>query len=201
MIDFCMEPGQVPVEHRLHYPLNDLDVKRLLPDETPDPAQRAEAWQACWDTLGRAVLRYIQGKNQTSTDDRDILADALATAYIEVEHRRYEYRPGVPFTAYVKGIARNLILEAYRRDKRSVPLTEDFDRVDHFDFEAAVEHAEERDTVHRHLSELSPRRQTILLLHCAGHDTAHIASSLGIRKELVRQEKRRGIQQLKRKLG
>src|SRR4051794_6707522 len=101
--------------------LQGLDVRRLLPDQNPDAADREEAWRACWDAVGTAVLKFIRVKNRTSTDDRDILADSMATAYVEIERGNYEYRTGIPLTAYVKGIARNKILEAYRRDLRLIP--------------------------------------------------------------------------------
>jgi RNA polymerase sigma factor (sigma-70 family) len=178
-----------------------LDIKRLLPTENPDVRDRAYAWQVCWEIIEEPVLRYIRCKNRTSTDDAEIFADAMTLAYLEVERGNYEPREGVPFTAYVKGIARNMIFEAYRRDKRAVPLLELFDRADNHDLEKAVEQSEEREALQRHLQELSPRRRQVLLLHCEGHDTAQIADNLGIREDLVRQEKCRGIQQIKRKIS
>jgi RNA polymerase sigma factor (sigma-70 family) len=181
-------------------PLTGLDVRRLLPSENPDEQDRALAWQTCWEMIGDAVLKYIRYKNRTSTDDTDILADSMAIAYVEVERGRYQHRSGVPFTAYVKGIARNMILEAARRDRRSLPLDDFHDKHAQHDLEAVVEHSEQQEALHRHMLELSPRRREVLLLYGEGHDTAHIANNLGIREDLVRQEKSRGIQQLKRKL-
>jgi RNA polymerase sigma factor (sigma-70 family) len=199
MIELCPQSNGAPV-HQLDL-IHGLDVRRLLPSENPDEDDRAQAWQACWDDIGDAVLKYIRYKNRTSTEDTDILADSMAIAYVEVERGRYQNRSGVPFSAYVKGIARNMILEAMRRDRRSVPLDDLYDGHDQHDLEAVIERSEQREALHRHMLELSPRRRQVLLLYGEGHDTSQIASNLGIREDLVRQEKSRGIQQLKRKLG
>jgi RNA polymerase sigma factor (sigma-70 family) len=178
-----------------------LDIHRLLPQENPDDDDRAEAWQHCWEVIGAQVQRYIRYSNRTSTEDSEIFADSMAIAYLEVERGNYQVRTGVPFTAYVKGIARNMILEAYRRDRRSVPLPDFFDRPDPYDVESAFEQHEQRETLNTHMDALPPRRREVLRLFCEGHDTAEIATHLGIREDLVRQEKCRAIQQLQRKLA
>src|SRR5512144_2017194 len=91
-------------------------VRRLLPSSNPDPEDRATAWAEWHRRLGgQAVLSYIRAANNTAEPDEDILQDALMTAYVEVERGRYQQRAGIPFTAYVKGIARNKIREARRR--------------------------------------------------------------------------------------
>ena len=82
-----------------------------------------------------------------------------------------------------------------------MPLDDFHDKHEQHDLESAVEHSEQREALHRHMLELTPRRRQVLLLYGEGHDTSQIASNLGIREDLVRQEKSRGIQQLKRKLG
>jgi RNA polymerase sigma factor (sigma-70 family) len=196
------------MEMRLEYgealytlPGKNLDIRRLLPSENPDPIDRANAWQDCWHHISTPVLKYIRCKNGTSMDDREILEDAMATAYVEVERGNYEYRENVPFTAYVKGIARNMIREAYRRDKRSVPLDETFDRPDEHEFESNVELWEEHEALHMRLLELPARRRQVLLLCSEGHETWQIAHDLGIREDLVRQEKSRALQQLRRKMA
>lgn len=185
-----------------------LDVTRLLPDENPDLADRAVAWEDCWDHISTSVMKYIGYANRTSAEDSEIFADAMVTAYVEVECGRYEHRVDVPFTAYVKGIARNMIREAYRRDRRVVQLMDTLDSHDPVDeteqqpdFEKAVERTEEHQTLYRRLAELPQRRRQVLLMSSQGYDTPHIAAALGIREDLVRQEKCRGLQQLRSKYG
>jgi RNA polymerase sigma factor (sigma-70 family) len=181
-------------------------VMRLLPACNPNEADRAQGWQTLWEPVTRAVLRYIQLKNYTSTDDQDILADTMAITYAEVERGHYTPRAGVPFTAYVRGIARNIILEAYRRERRVTALDEEDDThslpdTAAVEMEIYIERHEQRDAVRRHLQSLPARRRQVLLMCSEGHDTARIAHELGIREDLVRQEKSRGIRELKRKLA
>jgi hypothetical protein len=97
-------------------------VERLLPHVNADPADRATAWAEWYATVGApSVLAFVRVQNDTSAPDDDILQDAIVTAYEEVERGRYEPRAGIPFTAYVKGIARNKIREARRRTCASRP--------------------------------------------------------------------------------
>lgn len=176
-------------------------VKRLLPSENPDPEDRAVAWEAWWEFARVAVLRYVRYINCTRTDDDEIMQDALVTAYLQVERGRYTYWAGIPFTAYVKRIARNKVLEAYRRDKRSLPLDEVLDLEDDSLLEVTVEQREESATFRHRLQTLPQRRREVLTLFIEGHETARIATHLGIREDLVRQEKSRGLQELRRKIS
>ncbi len=182
-------------------PGHNLDIRRLLPSENPNPTDRATAWQDWWEAIEQPVLKFIRCKNGTRTEDEEILADAMYTAYMEVERGRYQVQAGVPFTAYVKGIARNMILETHRREQRSVPLEEAYQETEHAEFESAVERSEEHAVLRLHLAELPPRRRQVLLMCSEGHETPHIARNLGIREDLVRQEKSRGLQTLRRKMG
>ena len=98
-------------------------IERLLPSANRDPRDRIDAWGEWFASGGEAsVLAFVRVKNDTSEPDMDILQDAMITAYLEVERGRYEPRAGIPFAAYVKGIARNKIREARRRTRRFVPL-------------------------------------------------------------------------------
>ena len=88
-------------------------VERLLPSRNDNPQDRAEAWSEWYVQEGeRAVLSFVRSKNDTLEPDMDIVQEALTIAYVEVERGRYEPRVGIPFAAYVKGIARNKIREA-----------------------------------------------------------------------------------------
>jgi RNA polymerase sigma factor (sigma-70 family) len=180
------------------------DARQLLPAENPDPEARAEAWQTCWEAISPPVLKYIRLKNGTSADDHDILADAMTTAYLEVEGGRYEYRAGIPFTAYVKGIARNLIRDTYRHERRNTPLDDDGEHPHLIDdstpLEDLIAAGQAREAIRQVAAELTPRRRDVLLLYSEGYDTAQIAARLDISTDLVRQEKTRAIKHLKRRL-
>ena len=175
-------------------------VERLLPSANPDPEDRARAW-AEWHARvgGAAVLKFIRTKNSTAEPDEDILQDAMMTAYVEVERGRYEHRAGIPFTAYVKGIARNKIREARRRQRRwetldditSIP-TDSLPR----QLEIAFESSEQRRALWQGLSRLPPQRRQVLEHYLGGESLSEIAVRLEMTEELVRQHKHRGLRRL-----
>jgi RNA polymerase sigma-70 factor (ECF subfamily) len=175
-------------------------VRRLLPSANPDPHDRACAW-AEWQARlgGPAVLRFVRSSNNTAEPDEDIFQDAMLTAYVEVERGRYEHRVGVPFTAYVKGIARNKIREARRRGWRWAALEEANDlpadpapRA----LEGAVERHEAQRALHRGMEKLPPQRRQVLQHYLAGESLAEIAQRLEITEALVRQHKHRALERL-----
>ncbi len=176
-------------------------VKRLLPSLNPDPADRAYAWSEWHARLGSpSVLKFIRTANNTAEPDEDILQDALLTAYLEVERGRYEQRAGIPFTAYVKGIARNKIREARRRSKRWVPLDEVVLAPAAASAPRALEHTlearEEQRALHRGLDQLPAQRRQVLQHYLRGETPTEIARQLAISEALVRQHKHRGLRRL-----
>ncbi len=175
-------------------------VRRLLPSANPDPADRARAW-AEWQARlgGPAVLRFVRSSNNTAEPDEDILQDAMLTAYVEVERGRYEHREGVPFTAYVKGIARNKIREARRRDRRWAALDEVADvPADPAPrpLEGAVESRENSRALRQGMEKLPPLRRQVLQRYLDGDSLAEIAQRLEINEALVRQHKHRALERL-----
>jgi RNA polymerase sigma factor (sigma-70 family) len=137
--------------------------------------------------------------NDTATPDDDIVHDAIATAYEQVEGGRYEPRLDIPFTAYVKGIARNKIREARRRGRRFIPLddTEYIDGDTGVRLETVVERREQRDSLRTGLSKLPTGRRLVLEGYLQGHTTAEIATALDMTEESVRQHKCRGLRSLR----
>ncbi len=176
-------------------------VRRLLPSTNPNAADRSEAWSEWQESLGSsAVMKFIQIHNNTAEPDEDILQDALITAYIEVERGRYERRDGVPFTAYVKGIARNKIREARRRERGYISL-EDISQLPaegpQRQPEASVERREQQRALHKGLASLPTQRRQVLERFICGESTAEIAIKMAMTEELVRQHKSRGLRSLR----
>lgn len=179
---------------------NKVLVERLLPSTNDDPSDRATAWGEWYGNGGgSSVMAFIRAQNNTPELDVDILQEAVSTAYAEVERGRYEPRDGIPFAAYVKGIARNKIREARRRARRLVPLNDvaKFED-DRPQLEIVVEHHEQRDSLRTGLSKLTPDRRQVLEGYLKGHSTAEIAQALGMSQESVRQHKSRGLRSLRR---
>jgi RNA polymerase sigma factor (sigma-70 family) len=176
-------------------------VKRLLPSSNPDREDRAYAWNQ-WIGSGGAepVRKFIRWSNGTDMDDDEILQDALITAYIKVERGEYQPRD-VPFTAYVKKIARYKILEASRRNAGQLPLDDAVEIPEDHNPTENVDFWREYEVLHSALAELPPRRSKVNMLYENGYSTAEIAAQLAIKEELVRKEKSLGMRQLKDKMA
>src|SRR5262245_41039470 len=175
-------------------------VQRLLPSANPDPTDRARAWTE-WQAAigGPAVLKFVRLSNNTVEADDDIVQDAMRTAYVEVERGRDEQRAGIPFTAYVKGIARNKIREARRRSRRWAALDEAANlpadpalRA----LEGAVENRQAHQALRQGLEKLPPQRRQVLQHYLDGESLAEIAQRLDITEALVRQHKHRALARL-----
>ena len=175
-------------------------IERMLPGLNPDRTDRLRAWgewQAC--TGRNSLLKFIRLYNNTGEADEDIWQEALLIAYQEVERGSYQVRAGVPFTAYVKGIARNKIREARRREQRLVPLEAASNLVQSStsELEGLLERRERRETLWRGLSTLPTSRREVLERYLQGATTAQIACDLDISEALVRQHKHRGLHSLR----
>jgi RNA polymerase sigma factor (sigma-70 family) len=184
---------------------NEALERKLLPSISPNRAERARAWTEWQMSVGQvSLLKFIRVYNTTSEPDEDILQEAMMTAYLEVERGRYQPREGVPFTAYVKGIARNKLREARRRGRSWLPLEDGeaealnggrFERP----LETTVERRELDRTLRRGLAMLTGERQQVLERYLHGESTGEIAASLAISADLVRQHKCRGLRQLRQR--
>jgi RNA polymerase sigma factor (sigma-70 family) len=152
------------------------------------------------------LARYVRARNNTREADDDIVQDALLAAYLGVESGRYQPQEGVPFVAYVVGIARNKIREARRRERHQVDLDEDreeyapravtFQRQPEHD----LERREQRDQLRSGLSRLPAARRSVLEHYLSGASTDEIARRLLMSEALVRQHKCRGLRALQRDL-
>jgi RNA polymerase sigma factor (sigma-70 family) len=179
-------------------------VARLLPDVNDDPEDRAVAWEEWYVGRGtEAVLAYVRTVNDTPEPDAEILQEALTTAYLEIERGRYRPRKKIPFTAYIKGIARNKIREARRRGWRTIPLEEIppsvLESYDHR-MESVVERREQIKLLLDGMAKLSPCRRRVLEGYFSGQSTEEIAQALGMSEVSVRQHKSRGVRCLQRRL-
>ena len=174
-------------------------IRQLLPSSNPDRRTRALAWAEWQATIGETALRrFIRANNYSVEPDEDILQEALLTAYQEVERGGYQHRAGVPFTAYVKGIARNKIREAARRQRDLVSLEDVLLPVGgRRQLEVQMEIHEEQRTLHTGLANLPSPRRRVLEGVLNGESTAEIAATLAMSEELVRQHKSRALRSLR----
>lgn len=182
---------------------DDALIRRLLPSANPDAHDRAQAWTEWHIGPGPAVvLKFIRANNTSPEADDDLLQETLVTTYLEVEREHYAPRPGVPFTAYIKGIARNKIREARRRQRRWEPLDENAPPPAYLPrpLEASYDSDEERRALRQGLQLLPASRRQVLEHYLGGHSLSEIAVTLRMNEALVRQHKHRGLKVLQQAL-
>ncbi len=177
-------------------------IRRILPAINPCREERAAAWREWQEGRGGStLLRFIRLKNCSNEPDEDIYQDALAIAFQEVERGRYQPQAGVPFTAYLKGIARNKIRAALRKGGRwSWVALDDVsyalaDATNHP--ERAFERSQQRKQFYDGIAQLSPGRQQVLARIIRGERTSEIAAAMQISEDLVRQHKSRSLRKLR----
>lgn len=179
-------------------------IKRLLPETNHDRADRAQAW-ADWHSLGERLLAgFIRAHNNTAETDDDLLQDTLLTAYVGVERGQYQPREGVPFTAYLKGIARNKIREA-RRHMRPLISLDDLvlkreGELHRQPEEAAARHEQEA-SLREGIDHLPEARRQVMLRILKGESTETIAQQMALSEALVRQHKCRSLRLLRQQCG
>ncbi len=183
---------------------NEVLVERLLPTLNRNPEDRAMAWETWYLSVGvTSVSAFVRLKNDTAVPDDDIVQEAIVTAYEQVEDGRYMPRAGIPFTAYVKGIARNKIREARRRTRRFIPLddapaaTLESERPG---LETIVERRERLTILGDCLTQLPPLRRQVFEGYLQGHSTDEIAQAVAMSEAAVRQHKSRAMRNLQRDL-
>ncbi len=183
-------------------------IQRILPGQNADRQDRALAWTEWQVVFGEQALeRFVRAHNNTIEADDDIIQDALITAYLSVERGSFQPRDGVPFTAYVVGIARNKIREARRRERHRADLAdepEDLERRLIGEIqrqpERTIERREQRDLLRSGISRLPEARRQVLEHYLAGASTGEIADHLAMSEALVRQHKCRGLRFLQKDL-
>ena len=178
-------------------------IRRMLPTINTDRQDRARAWAEWQSEIGEMVLaRFIGARNDTRETDEDIMQEALLTAYLGIESGRYQPHEGVPFTAYVVGIARNKIREARRRGRHQADLGEDVEIAPPVEGELprhperTIERREERELLRSGLGKLPGTRRQVIERYLIGESTEEIAERLAISTDLVRQHKCRGLRAL-----
>jgi RNA polymerase sigma-70 factor, ECF subfamily len=118
---------------------------------------------------------------------------------------RYQPSRG-PLSAFLLGIARNLVLRALRRNRGEVPLEDDFQqpqsRASVHEVEAALEVARDVAAVRRAVLALpSPYRESVVLCDLEEQPYAIAAEAMGVSIGTVRSRLHRARQLLYRKLS
>jgi RNA polymerase sigma-70 factor, ECF subfamily len=176
-------------------------VRQIVPGSSPS----RQAWTACQKSCGEAALRrFIHWANNSTEPDEDILQETLLSAYLSVERGRYIPQDGVPFSAYIRGIARNKIRAACRREHASLSMDAAAglpDDTRHRPLEAAVEQRELRSRLQHALAQLPPTKRQVIERSLNGEAAGEIAAELSISTDLVRQHRCRALRCLRSSLS
>ncbi|HVV26846.1 MAG TPA: sigma-70 family RNA polymerase sigma factor [Rhizomicrobium sp.] len=121
--------------------------------------------------------------------------DAVQETLIAIHTRRASYDPGLPFTAWVHGIARYKLIDEYRRRRRraTVPLDEARDLFGHDEAGEAIA----RRDVEQLLAKLpSARQQLVRDVKLDGIPVADVAARTGMSESAVKVAVHRAVKSL-----
>ncbi len=130
------------------------------------------------------------------TDAEDLVQETL----IAIHAKRATYDPALPFTAWVHGIARYKLIDAFRRNKRraTVPLEDAPELFAHDEAEAA---GAKRD-VEKLLAKLPPqKRDLVRAVKLEGRSIAEQAKATGLSETVVKVTVHRAVKSLGQELG
>jgi len=175
------------------------DDRVSVPDDVVVRAalERVDDFALLYERHAMSVYRYCF--NQTR--DEDVANDLTAQVFIRAIDRLHQYRPkpGATFRSWIFAIARNIVVDHWRRELRSQPL----DRV--MDGLATREPGPEEIAIHRTqmddltdaLACLPGRYRDIVHLRLAGLTTNEIADSLGMTVSATKSAQTRAYRQLR----
>ena len=168
---------------------NDIDERLQVEAARQDPAQFAELYE---NNFGR-VYAYIAHRVGNREEAQDLTAEVFHQALASL--RGFEWR-GLPFAAWLLGIASNVLSDRWRRVIGQVEVaTEDVDQ-------AGVEDQVERRAMLYQLVDRLPadQRQVILRRFVARKTLREIASELGRSEGAIKQLQWRALQNLREQM-
>lgn len=176
-----------------------------VPDE-PDPTDErlAAAWVAgdesavrqAWDRYGTLVFTYCS----RSLADRGAAADAVQETFVSAWRSRHRFDPARgTLPAWLLGIARYRVLDAYRSASRTPTTGLADDMVDRPDPDLpAPDQLADRLLVARALDTLAPRaRQVVSLAFYSDLTQTDIAAKLELPLGTVKSDMRRALQRMR----
>jgi len=133
---------------------------------------------------------------RVSADAEDLVQETL----IAIHTRRATYDPALPFTAWVHGIARYKLIDAWRRDKRRATVALE-DAPELFAHDAAEAAGAKRD-VEKLLAQLPPqKRDLVRAVKLEGRSIAEQAKATGLSETVVKVTVHRAVKSMGQGLG
>lgn len=178
------------------FPLLDAeDEADLIKRAQVEPAVFAELYRR---HLGR-IYAYLRARVSCDEDAADLAQQVFLQAFDALPN--YRSRPGLPFSAWLFQIARNIVVDAYRKRHAIIPW-ESLPQSSQPSLAANPEESllqEERLTqLRRHLARLEPAKRELLALRFAAGLTApQIAAIVGRSPAAVKKDLTRTLNRLK----
>lgn len=155
-----------------------------------------EAWSALYDAYYQKMYTFLYVRLGERSVAEDLAADVFEQACKGI--RRFRYR-GVPISAWLYRIARNLMVDFLKRRGRANVKRLEPDVESQVATTDASGQVALRDQLARALRELTEDQQQVLLLrHIEGHDVATTAGIMGKKDNAVRAQEFRALHSLRR---
>lgn len=146
------------------------------------------AWRMIYGRNAHALYAWVHAR---SRNQPDLAADVVQESWLIAVRRIRRFDPSRgTFQSWLRGIARNVLRNEWRRRERLEPKVADCDRLAHSGAESEASAEDNRRAVierlRRALAELSPRYQGVLReKYAEGHSVADISSRYGASAKAV----------------
>jgi RNA polymerase sigma-70 factor, ECF subfamily len=169
---------------------NGTDEQLMIAAAQRDPSRFAELYEHNFDR----VYAYIGGRVENRQDAEDVTADVFHEALRNLD--RFEWR-GLPFAAWLIGIAANLLSNRWRCAAKQPEVT-----VGEFEDAGADAKIEQRVVLAQLVNELPPDQQQVVVQRFVGQKSVReIAAELGRSEGAIKQLQFRALQYLRTRMG
>lgn len=155
------------------------------------------AFAPLYDRYAVPIYRFCFRK----VGDPDVANDLTAQIFLRAIERldRYTPRPGATFRSWLFAIARNTIVDRWRRHRPHTPLDPDLHILADDDPgpEARAVHTDELDRLLAVLDRLPDSHRDIIELRLAGLTTTEVADALGLTQSAVKSAQSRAYKRLR----
>lgn len=172
------------------------DQERELDDEgvVIKAKQDPRIFEVLYERYYQRIYRFLALR----TSSRELAEDLASETFLKAFKALEKFEPKRPFAAWIFTIARNLLIDTYRKSGRVVRMNEDLPMGYDAGIEEKVEKELQRDALANSLSKLTDTEREIITLRISG-DLSHqeIARVLGKSEAAVKMGYMRALNHLK----
>jgi len=115
--------------------------------------------------LYKAYVRRIYDFIYYKTYHKETAEDIASAVFMKVLENIKSYKPGKgSFSAWLYGIARNAVIDHYRKGKPEIPVEDIWDLPETRDFTADIDNKNRLEEVRTHLVKFKPAHRQIIIL-------------------------------------